>query len=817
MKKRKESCIRVKVHNGGSTLIVVLVAISFLVIVASIIMTVSSANLRMKQIEYAMKQNFYVDETGLEDIYNGIGRDVSQILAKSYSKTLILKDEGSYQSQKEAYNAFVNYMKKDLEALYGEASDSLTDEKKTESKANTLNILNAYISRETDSDEKLKVESFKGINIIDDTAETGAAMRQYVIQEVKVRYTKENKYESVITTDIVIEMPYINFFQDFTEVLEYALIGNKGIYFKQEGTIEGNVYAGIDSKGNNATYDGYKYSAATKVYDGINFYKANVTFNNASYIVSKGDFNICESNVNIEAKTSASTGEAKSNLWAENIRIVEDGRSYSVVGAADEDTEEGYDLKATANIYVADDLELNKTGSKVLLKGNYYGYNFNNNAESAYKTYESANLSDLYTSSFHTTSSSIIINGSNSTLDLTGLNTLMVAGVAYLDIRNGVPYSEMAEASASEYKTSESIAVRSNQFLYLAPSEILKEGVSNPQKGSDGEAEVWDEDKLKTWFGNAYLKAENPVVSVAYEDNSEVYTYYYLNFESGNEINYVTDVMSAEEPLEDEDEAAEQKWELKQEILRRLKDSSVVSQIFVGTVEEGGANIYTSGLLTNANEVMQASTISSENMILRSTNMQNRYKHLYLKLDSTGVEDIDVSSTDKYPLAAFLDMDRFGSDKLPNEQHSVDGISDASVWLYGTDTSITIKGNQKGIILCDGNVTIKGEAGSVFEGLIVASGKITVEGSINIKANSGIVQAILEAEQRQVIEANEEELKDMNLNAFASRYFKQTVLAQIEDKSEIKTIDTSTRITSTDYTDYIYYDNWKRGEISTFE
>ena len=55
---------RRQLNNSGSTLIIVLVAVSFLVILASIIISVSSANLRMKQIEYAMKQNFYVDEIG---------------------------------------------------------------------------------------------------------------------------------------------------------------------------------------------------------------------------------------------------------------------------------------------------------------------------------------------------------------------------------------------------------------------------------------------------------------------------------------------------------------------------------------------------------------------------------------------------------------------------------------------------------------------------------------------------------------------------------------------------------------------------------
>ena len=109
---------RRQLNNSGSTLIIVLVAVSFLVILASIIISVSSANLRMKQIEYAMKQNFYVDEIGLDDIYNGIGRDVSAALQRSYSKTLIeANTTGQYPTQNAAYVAFAGMFKNELTAL----------------------------------------------------------------------------------------------------------------------------------------------------------------------------------------------------------------------------------------------------------------------------------------------------------------------------------------------------------------------------------------------------------------------------------------------------------------------------------------------------------------------------------------------------------------------------------------------------------------------------------------------------------------------------------------------------------------------------
>ena len=46
--------------NDGSTLITVLVGVSFMVVLASIILSVSFSNLKMKQLEYRNKRNFFI-------------------------------------------------------------------------------------------------------------------------------------------------------------------------------------------------------------------------------------------------------------------------------------------------------------------------------------------------------------------------------------------------------------------------------------------------------------------------------------------------------------------------------------------------------------------------------------------------------------------------------------------------------------------------------------------------------------------------------------------------------------------------------------
>jgi cytoskeletal protein CcmA (bactofilin family) len=480
-------------------------------------------------------------------------------------------------------------------------------------------------------------------------------------------------------------------------------------------------------------------------------------------------------------------------------------------------------------------LELNARNSNVTLQGNYYGYNYNNSGSAVYNTYETnekTNIGGKYTASAgtsaaaHTTSSAIIVNGNNSTLDLTGLNTLMVAGVAYVDIKDSSKsYAELSAGSAQEYRTGESIALRYNQFMYLAPDEIL-DGVSNPQLNGTTDASAVcpsnGNEKLSKWFGSSYLDtaADSPVIPVVYIDNGQSYTYYYLRLKEGQEENYVKSFMEVTDAGEEGNLFDKQKWELKQAMLKRAESSSIASHITVQTDgTAGNTNIYTAGLLTDTKEssrTIQDNSITLSDMAVRSTNLQKHYLQMYVNLEPNSVQEIEPAklSDAGYPLKNFLKLDNFnGVVNVNIADRAVENVKDASVWIMkASSADVNLSGNKKrGIILCDGDLTISGNGGS-FEGLIIATGKITVTGNVTIKANSGVVQAVLEAEQRSVTQIAKSEADSVKLNEYASYYFINTVLADLISLDEGSLIDMDNRVTGTDYTDYIYYKNWQKGE-----
>lgn len=831
--------------NDGSTLITVLVGVSFMVVLASIILSVSFSNLKMKQLEYRNKRNFYEDEQVLDDVYNGLGRDISEYLAKAYNDTLAMvtmaDGTSQYGSQTAAYQQFVNLFGDRLESKFG--ADG-------EHRSETLAILQSYLTvaatgQNADGSTAKQAEV---LDYIQTKVENDAAgsMARYTFEGVTVRYREVTSnattgFEATVTTDIVVEVPYISFFQDYSRVLDYVLIGNQGIYFKNaDARIEGNVYAGTDSKDKNAAYQGYHYSEG-KVYDGMNLYQSKITFANTNYLITKGDLNLCESDLTISAPGGK---KAVTNLWAENIRTVENNHP-GVPVTGKEAPANTSTLSADANFYLADDLELNARGSSASLRGNYYGYNNNrivSGINSAYETTGKNETRNQYkgeaegNGAAHASSSSIILNANDTTLDLTGLDSLIVTGLAYVDIKNPEASYEDTESAGDkldEYQTGESLALRYNQLLYLAPQEILYE--TNPVEGQTKNAGAADyinvkeacppvgdeKSKLTEWFGSGELNPADPVTAVEYKVNGKNYVYFYLNFQSeSNKAKYVEEVMKAVEPAETSAEYTKekQKWELKQSVLKRAEKARIESNI---QIDGSGCKIYTKGAVTSTTDGSAIdNTAAKPEVYTESLNMAKHFVYFTKRLDPAEAHgmvddalDLDSLNSDisakglseaELPAGYFVKFDNIVNDK----DNMVKGYQVIVRTINGSAPTV-INQDVKGIIICKGDVIINGS----IEGLVIAGGKITVSTSGTIKANRGIVQTILEAEQKELSGIKEDKVDRDFLAGYASYYFRQALVNDtLVSETNHKYNDTSQRITSTEYTDFMYYENWQKGE-----
>ena len=138
-------------------------------------------------------------------------------------------------------------------------------------------------------------------------------------------------------------------------------------------------------------------------------------------------------------------------------------------------------MDVSGRMYVANDLILSGKGSSVSLAGQYYGYG-NTNASTNNATVEKKDdegnpvldgegnpvMEDVAVNPA-SSSSAIVINGKDSTVDLLGLTTLQLAGRAYVSL----PQEGEADNGLPHVLMGESISVKSNQIAYLVPPECV--------------------------------------------------------------------------------------------------------------------------------------------------------------------------------------------------------------------------------------------------------------------------------------------------------------------------------------------------------
>lgn len=404
LKRLREKFHIIKNDDKGSAIVVVILAIAFVGMLVAMIAYMSYMNYLMKHTDRGAKDNFYSAETALDEINVGIQNEISSVMTSAY--TDVMKTAGSVTEETRAKNfreAFVKGMADKMNPI-----DPTTGNK---TKAAFVNHLMGYwidtpINGVTSDGAGGTIKYGAELTI---TAATDTITERYVVDDdekyltlkgVRITYTDQNGYVSIIQTDIVIEVPDINFdaSTDTPELQSYSLVANERL-IKTSGSkvnISGSVYGG---------QKGIEVSNAAV---GINFKYADSDNPESEYVVTA-------SNITVSNGATLSTGEkpnttakyqskltdknAKHQLWVENINV------------------ETSNINLDGGIYVKDDLnidgtDVNGNGSVVTLKGSYLGYGD-----------VSAAAQD---------SSSILINGAKTTLDMSGLDDLMLAGHAYV-------------------------------------------------------------------------------------------------------------------------------------------------------------------------------------------------------------------------------------------------------------------------------------------------------------------------------------------------------------------------------------------------
>lgn len=414
----KEALKNKKMNNKGAAIVLVIVAMAFIGILATMILWMSYMNYLMKITDKKATDNFYSAEQIAEEIKVGLTNDAAEAAAEAYNE--VLQQYTAFDNNDERQSYFEVRMIKDMKnALMGADVDHYD-----------LDKIKGYVEDRLLNPASPASTSIRAVTL-GNASNAGAgdnpiwsvSTNSILIKDVHVRYTDSKGYVSVIHTDFRVAAPKIDFssINSTPEALSYALIANNVAEGRGTTTINGSVYAGSGKAGKEA----HVAEDSIVIGDGSHW-----TFSGGDRLVAQGGINL---GLNSTLNTSGV------DLWAENVSL--DGNNSLV--------------NMTGSSYVADDLTVNGKNATVELAGSYYGYGID---------LDSGNDTD---DNGANSSSSILINGRGTSIDFTGLDKLWVGGRSYIG-------TSILGVNNRNIGMSESVAVKGDQIAYLAPSDAVK-------------------------------------------------------------------------------------------------------------------------------------------------------------------------------------------------------------------------------------------------------------------------------------------------------------------------------------------------------
>lgn len=398
-------------NNRGASLITVIIVIGFIGILASVVMMTSLVNYKMKRINVYAKDTFYSAEQVLDEINIGLQRYISDSISSAY--TDVLQNYNDFSAEKKRNVLQTNYYESMWAKLEADSAH----------KKYSIATLEGFLKPTTkwQGDEKEGYGAIVRAIAADGSSSMEGDMITYdtgiVLKNLRIYYKDSKGFVSIIETDIRLTYPELDFTSttSLPSVSSYGVIADKGMELSGVAplTLEGSFYA-----------DSFKSEATG------NESRRKITHTGDGTIVIKHE---------MQLKNTDLKNEETASLWAEDIKL--SGANITLLGETN----------------VADDLNIGGDGSIVTLAGIYNG--FGNSISDSQK------------------SSAILINGTNTSLDLSGIEKITLAGHAYIGTKTKSEPEAEGEVASIQNKgdvfTGESIAVKSNQLMYMIPPECI--------------------------------------------------------------------------------------------------------------------------------------------------------------------------------------------------------------------------------------------------------------------------------------------------------------------------------------------------------
>lgn len=811
-------------QNKGFSLITVIIAVSFIGILGLLVLYMALSNFQMKITDLKGKDSFYTAERAIEEIRVGLQEDVGNSMSEAYIKVLETydKDENSTDVvlDKQRQNDFVNeFIKKLANRLKKDSDQSKYD----------LDYLKKYLDMEISENETLIVTTPSD----KEPVMTKDNKNGILLKNLKVIYVDPKGYASVIETNIRLGIPKVQFPTPSTlpDLMNMIVVAGKGIICEGGNTtISGSIYSGILQDINNNTILEKNPYTSIWVKSG-----ANLDIQSGDKIVSAGE-------IYMEPNASF-TSEAGVTLWAQGVKL--SSAQVNLLGTT----------------YLSDDLTIESgSDSRVTVQGEYYGYGYPESARSSLNKYMYNNPEKRWSDT--ALSSSIVINGKNTTLDLSGVRKIMLAGRSYIGTSK--------VSNSNDIMMGESITVKGTQLAYLLPPELIDASklknpemeIKNPMSDSDYKnsgLKQMDSIPLKmdakvSELGNKSLNeigidSAKPVQKVFYSNNAdEGYVYFYLNFKDSKAssdfmydyyMNNSTVKTNLDKYLSFYFSGTNSGIQVKdmKNYIRYVTNGNVLSY-------EGG-EATENGNTAKGNMAVATSPEVSQALLQEQTNYQNMWYALNRKMiTSVDLLNKEVKDSDGLVHNEKEDTDRNVFDNMVNEKEMVqflqekhpkslkeeftadedDGLQaimvhngESSTFQIknddGTTSKIKVSGKDEPLeitsamadklrlVVCTGDVIIN--SGVHFQGIIMAKGRIT------LGAGASLESAPLEA--ARVFQAQMNKAEGENKKISPKSFFwegDKYVLGNTNTSDE--TTDTGRVSDTYALADCVTYENWRK-------
>lgn len=192
-----------KRNNAGSAMVTVLVVITFMTILATVMLYLSGMNFQMKATDFRTKESFYEAETPVEELRAQLVKDVEIAFAKAYTAT-VSEFSGMGDAATRESN-FRQHFCDEMNTIWEERCGTEIPDP-----SNPTNRVFKWKTGITNVVQSVGADAFLDIAVTPsfgfDTSEPGLV----ILRGVTITYDSPQYYTSIITTDFCITIPRIN-------------------------------------------------------------------------------------------------------------------------------------------------------------------------------------------------------------------------------------------------------------------------------------------------------------------------------------------------------------------------------------------------------------------------------------------------------------------------------------------------------------------------------------------------------------------------------------------------------------------------------